>query len=71
LYDVLWANDENRQGRNRVVATIIAEVLRVPDRPGCPLEGKRAVKTYPSRETVDMPLLTEWRLSPDQIGFVV
>jgi hypothetical protein len=56
---------------NRVVATIIAEVLRVPDRPGCPLEGKRAVKTYPSRQTVDMPLLTEWRLSPDQIGFVV
>jgi hypothetical protein len=37
---------------NRVVATIIAEVLRVPDRPGCPLKGKRAVKTYPSRETV-------------------
>jgi len=25
-------------------------VLRVPGQPGCPLEGKRAVKTYPSRE---------------------
>jgi phenylpropionate dioxygenase-like ring-hydroxylating dioxygenase large terminal subunit len=25
-------------------------VLKVPGQPGCPLEGKKAVKTYPSRE---------------------
>jgi phenylpropionate dioxygenase-like ring-hydroxylating dioxygenase large terminal subunit len=26
------------------------KVLKVPGQPGCPLEGKQAVKTYPSRE---------------------
>jgi phenylpropionate dioxygenase-like ring-hydroxylating dioxygenase large terminal subunit len=26
------------------------KVLKVPGQPGCPLEGKKAVKTYPSRE---------------------
>jgi phenylpropionate dioxygenase-like ring-hydroxylating dioxygenase large terminal subunit len=28
-------------------------VLSVPGQPGCPLEGKKAVKTYPSREIAD------------------
>jgi phenylpropionate dioxygenase-like ring-hydroxylating dioxygenase large terminal subunit len=29
------------------------KVLKVPGQPGCPLEGKKAVKTYPSREVAD------------------
>ncbi|MBX3551757.1 MAG: aromatic ring-hydroxylating dioxygenase subunit alpha [Pseudolabrys sp.] len=28
-------------------------VLKVPGQPGCPLEGKKAVKTYPAREIAD------------------
>ena len=29
------------------------KVLKVPGQPGCPLEGKKAVKTYPSCEVAD------------------